>query len=144
MIRAIVDPGVFIAALIAPAGTCGRTLQAWQEGAFQLVVRPALVSELEDVLLREKFRRWLPSASDGIAFVELLRLSAELRDDPVSTERFSRYEDDDYLIRLLIETRANVIVSGDNDLLSLHEPPRSAVVAPSRFRRFIEEHGRVN
>lgn len=131
MIRAVVDPGVLIAALLAPRGTCAGIVRAWQDGAFELLVSPRLLEELTDTLLRPKFRRWL-TEHEAVAFVEVLRLTASLEADPSVIERVSRDPDDDYLIALARSSPAHVLVSGDADLTSLagSNPP---VVQPRRF-----------
>jgi uncharacterized protein len=133
VIRAVVDPGVLIAALIAPAGTCANILRAWQDGVFQLVVSPRLLDELRDVLLRPKFRRWM-NESDAVTFVELLRLAADVRPDTALGERISRDEGDDYLIRLFASSRSTALVSGDGDLVSF-----PFVLTPARFLELLDE-----
>lgn len=131
MIRAVVDPGVLIAGLITPAGVPSDIIRAWKQGAFELVVFPFLLEELTEVLLRSKFRRWV-SENDAIAFVEVLRLSAIVSNDPAEIEPISRDPNDDYLIAVAREARAHVLVSGDHDLTSIvgNEPP---IVTPASF-----------
>ena len=131
MIRAVLDPGVLIAGLITPTGIPSDIIRAWRRGVFDLVVSPLLLDELTDTLLRDKFRRWVTEV-EAVAFIEVLRLSAFPGDDPVLAEPISRDPNDDYLIALAREVRANVLVSGDSDLTSLAEnqPP---IVTPRAF-----------
>lgn len=137
MIRAVVDPGVLISGLIAPAGVTSEIIRAWQRGLFEMVVSPQLLDVLASTLLRPKFRRWI-TENDAVAFVEILRLAAVVVDDPPSPEPPSRDPSDDYLIALARAAGASVIVSGDGDLLSIDgaEPP---VVTPRRLLTGIEE-----
>jgi putative PIN family toxin of toxin-antitoxin system len=136
VIRAVVDPGVLIAGLIASRGVTADIIRAWQRGLFELVVSPLLLDELTETLLRPKFRRWLDE-NDAIAFVEVLRLAAVTVDDPAATDRVSRDPDDDYLIALARAAGAGVLVSGDADLTSLRgaEPP---IVTPRQFLATIQ------
>ena len=131
MIRAVVDPGVLIAALIAPGGACAELIRAWQRGAFDLIVCPMLLQELTDTLLRPKFRRWC-SEHDAVTFVEILRITASLEADPTDIPSVSRDPGDDYLVALARRSGAHVLVAGDGDLLALRdaEPP---TVRPARF-----------
>lgn len=131
MIRAVVDPGVLIAGLIAPGGATAEIIRAWQRGLFELVVSAHLLDELTLTLLRPKFRRWI-TEDDAIAFVEILRLSAIVVDDPGVVEPVSRDPRDDYLIALARAAGAHVLVSGDDDLTSIErsQPP---IVTPRRF-----------
>ena len=135
MIRAAVDPGVLIAGLITPRGVPSDIIRAWKQGAFELVVSPFLLDELTETLLRPKVRRWV-SENDAIAFVEVLRLSAVVSNDPTEIERVSRDPNDDYLIAVAREARAHVLVSGDGDLRSIvgNKPP---IVTPSSFLKSI-------
>jgi predicted nucleic acid-binding protein len=55
-VQAVVDPGVLIAAVIAPRGVCGQVLTAALDRRYTHVASPALLAELEEVLLRPKFR----------------------------------------------------------------------------------------
>ena len=136
MIRAVIDPGVLIAGLIAPGGTTAGIIKAWQHGLFELVVSPHLLDELTVTLLRPKFRRWI-AENDAIAFVEIVRLTAVFAEDPATVERISRDPHDDYLIALARAADAQVLVSGDDDLTSLrtNDPP---VVTARRFLTTIE------
>lgn len=131
MIRAVLDPGVLIAAFISPAGIPARILGAWKRGAFELMVSPKLLDELLGTLLRPKFLRYATN-SDSVMFVETLRLAASMVADPVSVEPISRDPTDDYLIALARACGAHVIVSSDKDLTSLRAlaPP---VVRPLEF-----------
>lgn len=136
MIRVVIDPGVLIAALITPGGVPARIVRAWVEGAFELVVSPHLLDELTVTLLRPKFGRWV-SADDAVVFVETLRLSGIVVDDPTNVEPLSRDPDDDYLVALARTAGASVLVSGDADLTSLALPDLP-IVRPRRFLTTIE------
>ena len=76
------------------------------------------------------------SENDAIAFVEVLRLSAVVSNDPVEIEPISRDPNDDYLIAVARVARAHVLVSGDRDLTSIigNEPP---IVTPASFLKSI-------
>ena len=131
MIRAVIDPGVLIAGLITPGGVPTLVLRSWQRGAFELVVSPLLLGELTETLLRPKFRRWA-SDNDLAVYLEVLRVSAVIANDPFEVEPISRDPNDDYLIALAREARAHVLVSSDGDLTSIagNEPP---IVTPRLF-----------
>lgn len=61
--------------MISPNGTSARVLAAAEEGRYELVLSTRLLSELEDVLRREKFRRYLPIESVPL-FLSRLALAA--------------------------------------------------------------------
>jgi uncharacterized protein len=116
--RAVLDPGVLVSALITPQGTPAKLLLSAGEGNFELIVSPLLLEELELVLWREKFRRYVDR--DGVtAYLDLLRRSAEIAADPEAPPPIHCADpDDDYLIALAHSQHA-ALVSGDSDLLDL-------------------------
>jgi len=60
--RAVLDPGVLVSALIAPTGTPAKLLGEARSGAFEMVASSLLLEELEEleeVLARDKFRRYV-------------------------------------------------------------------------------------
>ncbi len=117
----VLDPGVLIAAAIAPRGVCGELLMRWLDGEYDLVVSPALLEELEEVLLRQKFRRYL-SEAEAREFVHLVAASADLVTDPPAAPGLTRDPDDDYLVALARVAGVDALVAGDEDLTSLPHP----------------------
>lgn len=93
-------------------------LRAWLDGAYELVVSPALLDELERVLGYPKIvKRVGPAEAGGL--LDMLRRQAELVEDPDSGPVVhSPDPDDDYLI-CLAEAGTAVLVSGDTDLTGL-------------------------
>lgn len=57
--RVVIDPNVWISALISPFGAPAQVLRAVLAGGVIAVVSPRLVEELSSVLARPKFRRWV-------------------------------------------------------------------------------------
>jgi uncharacterized protein len=122
VLRVVFDPGVLISAVISPTGPPAEALDAWRDGEFDLVVSPKLLDELEDVLLRAKFRAYA-SPEQVTAYVEALAAEALAFDDPVDPPRVASDPDDDYLIALARAARADLLVSGDRHLTDLADPP---------------------
>lgn len=136
--RAVLDSNVLISAAIA-RGTTHRIVQDWFEREpFQLIVCESLLDEVATVLIeRDKIRRWI-SIEDARLYVERLATTAGVRDDPPDGPSLTRDPDDDFVVYLAREQKADLIVSGDSDLLDWPEqdPP---VVTPARFVRILEE-----
>lgn len=118
MRRAVLDPGVLVSALISPGGRPARLVAEAREGSVELVISPRLLAELEGVLRREKFRRYIDL--EGVAdFVTLIRRIGRLVADPEEPPpRPSADPDDDYLIALAF-TQSALLVSGDKHLLEV-------------------------
>jgi putative PIN family toxin of toxin-antitoxin system len=116
--RVVLDPGVLVSALITPQGPPAKLLKRIWAADFELVVSPQMLAELEDVLLRDKFRRYV-DVEEVEAFLEGVRHEATVVPDPSEPHPFNSLDPkDDYLIALAYTQKA-VLVSGDSDLLEL-------------------------
>jgi uncharacterized protein len=136
-VRAVLDPNVLISALLSRTGAPARVVALWLNGAFELLVSPILLEELERALTYPKLRDRI-SQSDAAAAVDLFKRSAVLAADPaVAAGVTSRDPDDDCLIALA-EAEHAVVVSGDRALLALRD--RVPVQASSEFLASLEGH----
>jgi putative PIN family toxin of toxin-antitoxin system len=133
-LRAVLDPNVIISALLSSRGAPAAALAAWRDGAFELVVSPGLLDELERALAYPKLRARV-SAEEATEVRAWLERSAVVLDDPLGVElppaRRSRDSGDDYLMVLAAQAEA-MLVTGDADLLELGQElpihtPRSFV-----------------
>lgn len=85
---------------------------------MELIVSPLLLEELEGVLSRDKFRRYV-DVCEAREYVALLRRESTLSSDPKDPPPLrSADPDDDYLIALA-HGQSAVLVSGDKHLLDL-------------------------
>jgi putative PIN family toxin of toxin-antitoxin system len=126
--RAVLDPGVLVSALITPAAAPAQLLTQARDGGLELIVSPLLLGELEEVLSREKFRRYvdLGVARDYVAQVR--RESMHVADPEGPPPLRSADPDDDYLIALAHDQSA-IVVSGDRHLLDLAD--RAPILSPA-------------
>lgn len=140
MIRAVLDPNVLVSAFISRLGSSpDRIVRAWRAGAFELVVSPKLLAELTDVLHRPKFAQQA-AVGRANAYVAALAADADRLDDPSDPPSVSPDADDDYLFALAGAAGADLIVSGDRHLTTLHDP-HPPVFTPREFVRALEEAG---
>lgn len=92
--------------------------RAWLDGRFDLVASPMLLAELDQALAYPKLRRRIPESEAG-QFIEWIRRSATVADDPDDPASVSsRDPGDDYLLALMTAERA-VLVTGDGHLHGL-------------------------
>lgn len=120
MLRAVVDPGVLISALISPRGAPAELIRRWLAGEVQFLWSPLLMDEFESVCRRPRFRAWF-SEGEAADIAELLRHSGEKGDD-VPTGAAAPSDDGDlYLVDLAIASRADCLVTGDSALVD-HGP----------------------
>lgn len=137
--RAVLDPNVIVSAALSRHGTPARVLRAWLDGAYEMLVSPSLLSELERVLDYPKIARRV-TRREADQLLDLLRRQAQPMDDPEGPPTITSPDPgDDYLISLARAGRA-VIVSGDGHLQSLadHIP----VYPPAAFLALLSVEDR--
>jgi putative PIN family toxin of toxin-antitoxin system len=135
-VRVVLDANVFVSAAIH-GGPSHRIVQRWlRTGAFEIVMCPELLSEVSEVLTqRPRLRRWIDLETAG-TFIEAIRTTVDLVADPLEVVAATRDRDDDYLVALAREHDADLIVTGDRDLLDWagQEPP---VITPAAFEEML-------
>ena len=117
--RAVIDTGIFVSALIRPQGRTGDVLQALKDKRFTLIYSTDILVEIIDVLGRDKFRNKYQITPDDIAaLIDLIRLRGEL---VMPSQKVSACRDpkDDIFLEAALEGKAEYIVSGDFDLLDM-------------------------
>ncbi len=117
--RAVIDTGIFVSALIRPQGRTGAVLQALKDKRFTLIYSTDILVEIIDVLGRDKFRsKYHISPDDIAALIDLIRLRGELV-IPSQKQTVCRDPKDDIFLEAALEGEAEYIVSGDFDLLDM-------------------------
>jgi uncharacterized protein len=117
VIRVVVDPGVFVSALIGPPGSPPDVVvQAWIDDRVEVLVSPALLAELRLVVMRPKFRPWFDETT-AHQLVERIERHATMLPDADLPSAITRDPADDYLVALARAAEAVAIFSGDRDLL---------------------------
>jgi uncharacterized protein len=130
-VRAVIDTNVLIAALLW-RGPPHALLEQVRAGTVSLVSSPALLAELADVLGRTKFDAILmrTNTSRERSLAEVRQL-VEVIEPPPLPKPVCRDPDDDQVLALAIAAKVELIVSGDNDLLSLSSFEGIPIVAPA-------------
>ena len=131
--RAVIDTGVFISALIRKHGTTGDILRALRDGRFTVIYTTDTVVEIIDVLGRAEFRSKYHIEPDDItALVNLIRLRGELV-TPARHVTACRDPKDDKFLEAALATQTDCIVSGDIDLLALNPFEEIPILRPAEF-----------
>lgn len=129
--RWVLDTKVVLSALIRPGATTGRLRLAWQAGLFVPLINRVTVAELVRVLAYPKFRlapeQQHDLLADYIPWTEAVRMPAT--PPPV---RHCRDPFDVPFLQLVAVAKADALVSGDADLLTLASPPRFWVLTPAQ------------
>jgi putative PIN family toxin of toxin-antitoxin system len=115
--RVVIDPGVLVSAFISPKKAAPALLvDAVLDGNLDVLVCPALIDELTDVLGREKFAKH-SAEGRAAAVIEAFRDRAMMTEDPPEGAVKTADADDDYLLALAQAHDADAVVSGDPHLL---------------------------
>ena len=139
MIRAVVDTSILVRAVIKPTGSVEPVLQRLRRREYSLLISRATLDELVEVLYRPRLRTKY-QLSDRVlrATIRLIVLRSELiRPDRLIVA--CRDPRDDKFLEVAVSGRAQVIVSGDEDLLTLHPFERIPIVAPARFLAMLDK-----
>lgn len=125
--RVVADANILVSAALGRSAQSPsvRIIDAALDGRIELVMSPALLKEIADVLSRPRIRKRL-SAEDAQLFLADVVAQVVMMADPVDPPMVCRDPDDDYLVALAMLAGAEVLVSGDDDLLVV-EPARAGV-----------------
>jgi putative PIN family toxin of toxin-antitoxin system len=121
-LRVVVDPGVLVSGLIGhPDGAPARVVDALLTRQLAGIGSPMLFAELEQVLSRRWFEERITRAERS-AYLGRLRACLDVAADPPASSGAVRDPKDAYLIALARDAGADVLVSGDRDLLEIEHP----------------------
>lgn len=137
--RLVVDTNVILSGLLWQGSPHGLLRQI-RDGQASLVESPALLEELEEVLIRPKFAGILTRLrlSPETLLAELLQLAEIVIPNPLPAP-VSRDPDDDAVLALAVAAQVDLIVSGDDDLLDLHEYQGIPIVTATEALKIVNQ-----
>lgn len=140
--RAVIDTNVLLAALLW-RGPPHALLEQVRAGTLSMVSSPALLAELADVIGRAKFDAiFVKTNTSRERSLTQVRQLADVIEPPPLREPVCRDPDDDQVLALALAAKVDLIVSGDNDLLSLGSFEGIPIVAPAQARGLVEAAGK--
>jgi putative PIN family toxin of toxin-antitoxin system len=136
--KLLLDTNVLVSAFLWQ-GVPGRLIELAIEQEIQLVTSRVLLDELADVLPRKKLAKKV--AATGLTPTQIVlnyRRLAQLVTTRKLSQAVSRDADDDHVIACAIAAQADLIVSGDEHLLSLKIHQNIPILTPAEALRRIE------
>ncbi len=129
--RIVVDANVFVSAALKESSWPGIVVR-WVDQYGGLLKSKDTEAEIIEVLQRPRFTPLIPSF-----FLDNLRRMLAAAELVVITERVTECRDakDNKFLELALNGRADVIVSGDADLLTLNPFRGIPIVDPASFGR---------
>lgn len=128
--RVVFDTNTLVSAILLKNSVPDQAFQKARQ-ACQLLFSAATLEELEQVLLRKKFDRYV-SVSTRIEF--LARISSSF--DPIAVvEKIKSCRDpkDDKFLEVAVNGSADMIVTGDRDLFVLNPFRQIDILTPAQF-----------
>jgi putative PIN family toxin of toxin-antitoxin system len=130
---AVLDTNVLVSALLNEVGSPGKVLKAAREGRFTAASSQPLVDELHRVLGRPHIRAAFRGNQERIDDLIALSRSAIAVTGEAELRVVERDPADNRVIEAAVAARADFIVTGDQDLLSIGEYEGIRIVSPARF-----------
>ena len=140
-LKAVVDTNIIISGAIKPQGTIGAVLQRLRRRTYMLLLSRATLDEVVAVLHRPHLRRKYQLSERTVrATLRMIVLRSELVTPDVKIA-VCRDPHDDKFLEVAVAGKADVIVSGDNDLLTMATYAGIPIVSASRFLTLLESSG---
>jgi putative PIN family toxin of toxin-antitoxin system len=130
MIRAVFDTNVFLRALINPHSRCGQLLDEFA-GDYELVLSPAIMREVLEVLHRPRLRAKLPQITQLDIVRVIVLFEQAMVVEPREVPPVSRDPDDDKF--LACAEMAEYLVTEDRDLLVLEVHAGCRICQPAEY-----------
>ncbi|HNW03623.1 MAG TPA: putative toxin-antitoxin system toxin component, PIN family [Burkholderiaceae bacterium] len=139
-LRVVLDTNIVLSALVFGGGAAGRLRVAWQQGAVLPLASTATVQELVRVLAYPKFRlsgqEQEELLADYLPYAQTVRIP-----QPPPSVPSCRDPLDAPFMHLAVTGRADVLVSGDRDLLVLADEFEKTCGCPLvNLETFIRVH----
>jgi uncharacterized protein len=125
----VFDTNVFIAALITE-GLCSRLLRRARAGEFALVACPVILEEIQRAL-RQKFK--LTRDEITWATAPIVEAISRMLEPETSITGICRDADDENILACAVAARAEYLVTGDADLLTIGSFREVTIVSPRDF-----------
>lgn len=144
MIRAVVDTNLLVSYLLTHRQPIATLIDRhlWREHLI-LVSAVELVEELDRVLQYPRLQRTY-TETERRRFLALVLALSETVELPDEIPAICRDPDDDRVIACAVAGRADVIVSGDHDLLALERVGKIPIVTAARFLEMLGRMEQVN
>lgn len=128
-LRLVLDTNVVVSALLWE-GNPGQIIVLAEAGEVRLYTSRFLLDELRVTLERPKLRKRaeMTGVSAAAIFADYCRLATVKK--AAATQSWSRDPDDDHVIACALATRADFLVTGDDDLLMLGAVEALRIVSP--------------
>ncbi|MEO8132589.1 MAG: putative toxin-antitoxin system toxin component, PIN family [Betaproteobacteria bacterium] len=132
--KVVLDTNVLLSGLMFPDSTPGRIVAVWVEARFEVVLSLDQLAEIGRVLEYPKIRRKLGWDDQQIElFIKQLYIRAEVVELGAIAVEVPRDPGDAPILGTLVAAKADLLVTGDGDLLALRD--NYPIETPAEFVR---------
>lgn len=135
--RAVLDTNLWVSYLLTQGETLSRIVDHWEQMHFVAIVSPAMLAELKEVVRRPRLRAHM--SLDPQALIDVMEQDAEVISGVLMLTGVCRDPKDDLFIACAVEGRADVLVSGDVDLLAVGSYQGVQMITPAAFLRLLDQ-----
>ena len=130
MLKAVIDTNLLVRGLLK-GKTILPLIEALKNNQFQLITSYALIAELTEVLKRERLKIYF-TLDDLKELLDLIEAQGQI---VKVTQAIKECRDpkDDIVLECAVEGKADCIVTGDQDLLTLSPFRGIKIVSPQEF-----------
>lgn len=127
----VIDNNVIISAAMFWTSIPAQALRKARKNEFKIIASQNTLTELFNTLLNSKFDKYV-TISKRIEFFEIYKNALQII--PVTTSiNACRDPKDNMFLELAVSENANLIVSGDKDLLELNPFRNIQIISPKEF-----------
>jgi putative PIN family toxin of toxin-antitoxin system len=132
-LRVVFDTNVYVSALNFPNSPLTDLVEHAQRGTYQLIISPAIVGEVADVL-----RRFEWTERDIRVRLKTITKSSEIAMPETVPDVIKEDPDDNHILACALAGKANLIVSRDLDLLRLKSYEGIGIMSPIDFLHTLQ------
>jgi len=133
-VRVVFDTNVLLAAFLTE-GLCAKLLIRARKREFEMFLCPVIFSELERIL-KKKFKANPQEITETLAIINEAAQQTVTPDRTV--EGICRDKDDDHILACAAAIKAEYLVTGDADLLTLKIFEGIRILSPRDFEAMME------
>ncbi len=138
--RAVLDSNVIVSGFLAAKGPSARVLDAVREGQLTWVTSKVILDEVRKVLALPRIQKRYRVTPEAAETLLLLVGESALRiRGVVQVVGKCRDPKDDAILACAVEGRAEYVVTGDEDLLTMEVYESVMIVTPRRFVEILQE-----
>jgi uncharacterized protein len=140
MLRIVIDTNVFVSAMISRQGKPAELIDSIKNKEFILFTSIDILKEIEEVLQRPKFRKYIYS-DESKQMLQTIRKNGLLMPGNIQVSIFDDPKDNKFLA-CCEECLADYLVSGDDDLLRLKNYKQTDIISVETFLRILSRYSK--